>query len=225
MQHNLNTYAESDFQQWFVKQPLYNELRNDFDIVLFDDHFTHGMRKYTPRQRFGSSICSAVPFYFLNFLTEKNPKTIYDLGCGWNIFKRYIPNIIGIGAEDPISDVFYADIHDYVDDDFFAGHQEFFESVFSINSLHYISLSALPKRVYDFGSMIKKGGRGFLSLNLTVLQLNDDHFRDAPLDHIDQWVRKELADMPFNYLVFDLNHSKYGENNTVDGNFRIVIEK
>jgi hypothetical protein len=155
---------------------------------------------------------------------EKNPEHIYDLGCGWNIFKRYIPNIIGIGAETPNSAYFFADIHDFVDDDFVAGHQEYFDSVFAINSLHFHPLSSFSKIVGDFFSMLKPQGRGFLPLNLQRMKECDLKFMTSTHDTVEQFCRDELAKLThINFLVVDIFTDPIDEH--LDGNVRLVIEK
>lgn len=167
--NDIKPYNEAEFRIKFTNSPLYKILENDFDQLIWtsnNDDYTDG----TPRQHWGDPNCvktkfSLVPFYFLEFLLEKKPKNIYDLGCGWNIFKKYIPNVIGVGAEDPSSEWYFADIHDYVDDEYIRGHQNYFESVFSICALHFVPMSDLRKRVLDFASMIKPGGRGWITFN------------------------------------------------------------
>ena len=201
--------------------------RSNRDCKDFDDG--------TIRQHKGDlSLCKpkfyASAFYYLSFLLEKNPKEIYDLGCGWNIFKKYIPNIIGVGAENPSGPWFHADIHDYVDDDYVKGHQSTFESVFSICALHFIPLRNIRKRVLDFGSMIKPGGRGWVSFNAQRMVERDFEFIAKYTNNhkslegaVDQYVRTELAELPFNVLVFDVYLEKI--ENGMNGNIHIVIEK
>jgi hypothetical protein len=164
---------------------------------------------------------SVVPFYYLEFLTEKNPKTIYDLGCGWNIFKKYIPSIIGVGAEDPKSEWFFADIHDYIDDEYIRGHQNHFESAFSICALHFIPMSDLRKRVLDFASMIKPGGRGWVTFNAMRLLERDEKM--IAHKNLELWVRQQLSNLPFTILQFEVNLTKL--DNGLDGNIRLILEK
>jgi hypothetical protein len=156
----------------------------------------------------------------------KQPTSIYDLGCGWNIFKRYIPNIIGIGAEDPNSEWFFADIHDYVDQDFVAGHQEAFESVFSICALHFRPISEIRQIVLEFISMVRPGGRGYLAMNLQrLLELDDAFLKEhgTDLTKIEQYVRSKLNELPVNLLCFDVYRIDIDAG--FNGNIHIVFEK
>jgi hypothetical protein len=164
---NINTYDKEKFQKEFNKTEIYQQLIKDFDEISLEKNFWATKNVGTPRYQVGCSnrrtLFPATSFYYLNFLLETNPSEIYDLGCGWNIFKRYIPNIIGVGAESPDSPDFFGDIHDYVDDDYIQGHQNYFESVFSICALHFHPLSDISKVVNGFYTMIRPGGRGYLS--------------------------------------------------------------
>ena len=185
--------------------------------------------EFTARQFYGGrpnyeTVFSVVPFYYINFLLDQNPETIYDIGCGWNIFKKYIPNIIGIGAEDPASSIFYGDIHDFVDDEFIQGHKDYFESVFAINSLHNHPLSSFSKIVQDFYSMVKPNGRGFLALNFQRMIERDPRFVNADPASAELFCRTELAKLSeINFLVVDICSTPI--DNYMDGNIRLVMEK
>ena len=104
---NLNPYPEQEYSAKFKQTELYRQLAADFDhVALAKFYFTspHLNTDATPRQMIGSYSTrdfSACIFYYIDFLTKTNPTQIVDLGCGWNIFKKYIPNVIGIGAENP----------------------------------------------------------------------------------------------------------------------------
>jgi hypothetical protein len=116
----------------------------------------------TARQWMAYGNFPVTAFYYLEFLTNQNPSVIYDLGCGWNIFKKYIPNIIGIGEEDPKSQYYFADIHGRVDPNYVEQHQNYFESVFSICALHFRPLRELRQIALEFISMMKPDSYGFL---------------------------------------------------------------
>ena len=174
---------------------------------------------------------SVVPYYYLELLIEKSPVTIYDIGCGWNIFKKYTPNIIGISAEPPDSPIFFADIHDFVDDEFVAGHQEYFESAFSINALHFHSLTKLSKVIKDFVSMIQSGGRGFLALNAQrmIERLTSDEIiklfgtASPTKEQYTDFILECIGTVDCHFLIVDVDLSKLDD--TLDGNIRIVFER
>jgi len=219
----MKYYDPNDWEVTFKKSNLYKQLVNEYDVVYFNrqDFFIKSF-EVTPRQKASKRLFSAIPFYYIEWLQEINPEKIYDLGCGWNIFKKYYPNIIGVGAENPDNELFFADIHDYVDDDYILGHQEYFESVYSICALHFIPLSDIRKRVLDFASMIKHGGRGWLSLNAARMVERDLEFKDKDTLFIEQYCKKQLATVPSLVLLeIDLTVS----DEYIDGNIQIQINK
>jgi len=222
LQLNINPYDPIKFEKKFQKTALYKQLQNEYDLVYFSHVWYKIYSLITPRQLFGESFFSAIPFYYLEYLTAQNPKEIYDLGCGWNIFKKYISNIVGIGAEDN-EKYFYGDIYDYIDDNFVNGHQNYFESVFSINALHFIPLSDIRKRVVDFISMIKPGGYGFLALNVKRMIERDSKFENYSVPDLEKYIRAELYDVPAEYKVFEVNLEILDE--WMDGNIRLICHK
>jgi hypothetical protein len=227
----MKYYDPNDWEVTFKKSNLYKQLVKEYDVVYFDrqDFFEsiairEGITP-TPRHRAATTTqtyFSAIPFYYIEWLQEINPEKIYDLGCGWNIFKKYYPNIIGVGAEIPQGSGFNADIHDRVDDDYIRGHQEYFESVFSICALHYIPLNEIKKCVSNFASMIKPGGRGWLSLNVARMLERDPFLGDGDTIFIENYCKEQLATVPSLVLLeIDLTVM----NEYIDGNIQIQINK
>ena len=235
---NLNEYNEEKFKSEFENTSLCQQITKDFDQVLWSKHHNepHFYKIYTIRQLLGQSSFSAVPFYYLQKLTEKNPPNIYDIGCGWNIFKKYIPNIIGL---DHLFDIipkvsgvnFFADVSAYVSDNYIATHQNYFESAFSINALHFQSLTSLESIITKFISMIKSNGRGFLALNLQRLLDNSTSAElvelfstttPAKIDY-ENYIRLVLSKINCQYLIVDIDLTMIDE--PLNGNIRIVFEK
>ena len=232
--YNINSYNEIQFREKFKLTELYRSLARDFSHITWDSHCDI-YKMFTPRQFLGDrskNICSAVPFYYLEYLLESNPKQIYDLGCGWNMFKKYIPNIIGVGGEDPTAMNYYGDEHGRVCQDYIDTHQDYFESVFSINALHFIPLSSMRQQVIDFISMIAPGGRGFITLNLLrMIDCSPDDFLINTFgtlkptnQQFDTYVRNSLIDLPCKCLVFDVDILD-SLNDVMEGNIRLVFEK
>lgn len=106
MIENINPYNETEFKKIFINTEIYKKLEQDFGETnliwnnCFDDVVKSGppIRGYTPRACFPEHF-SATIFYYLLPLLEKNYDTIYDIGCGGNMFKPYLPRLIGIGEE------------------------------------------------------------------------------------------------------------------------------
>lgn len=229
-------YDSTAWKTAFTKSDLCKQLVNDYDVVYFDRQELYADTPgLTPRQIYGDrkrlTLFSAIPFYYIEWLQEISPKNIYDLGCGWNIFKKYYPNIIGVDTGDTNDLTFQADIHDFVDDDYIQGHQEYFESVFSICALHYIPLSHIRKRVLGFAGMIKSGGRGWLSLNVARMIDRDPEFKDKDMLFIEKYCKEQLADLPdLELLEIDLKTGTVMISRTVsdawmDGNLQILFDK
>jgi hypothetical protein len=229
MQKNINSYNYLTFRPEFEKTEIYKQLDKEWDILIFDDQFgivnRKGFPNTTHREQLASRKFTLAPFYYLNILCEQNPREIYDLGCGWNIFKKYIPNIIGVGEEPADGPGFHGDIWGRVDDEYVATHQNYFESVFSINALHFHPLSNLRKIATDFVSMIKPDGYGFLAINLArMLERDTDRFGLYSNADLENYVRTELYNIPgVDYKVFDVNLHQVNALN--DGNIKFVCHK
>lgn len=231
----MECYNPETWKTKFSKLDLYKRLSNNYDNVYFDrrDLFFHGENwlRPTPRVLLGQKWTSAIPFYYIEWLQETHPERIYDIGCGCNLFKNYYSNIIGVGAEDPNLDPYFAaDIHDYVDDAYISGHQEYFESVFSINALHYIPLSDIRKRALDFLSMIKPNGRGWLSLNAMRMIEEDPLYSDVRIDRnkedllsIQNFCKEQLKNLP-HLVLLDIDLLTV-PNEYMDGNIHILFDK
>ena len=234
--HNISPYDEQQCRAYCQQLEFFNQIKTDFKHLSWSKNFVDQGRFFrsTPREKFGTdyqSQFSMVPFYYLEKLLETNPTDIYDLGCGWNIFKKYIPNIIGVSPTHNKDN--YADIHDQVDDYYIKEHENYFESIFSINALHFIPLSELEKIVKGFASMVKPNGqgRGFLSLNLqrmierTPDEFLEKHINASPTAHdYEKYVLSVLEKIDVNYIILDVD-LLYNLDDWMDGNIRIVFER
>ena len=234
MRQNLNPYNSEQFKKQFESTDICRSVSKDFDNLWWDQKIKW-LNHLTPRQL----VCdfkpgfSMIPFYYLQPLLEKNPTSIYDLGCGANLFKRYIPNITGV---DKLVDynvisrdnsVTCPDIEEIVNKEYVRNHQIFFESVFSINSLHFRPLSELRLIYEEFISMVAPGGRGFLSVNLQRMIEKqttpiDELVVDGQLNY-EYYIRTQLDNLPCKYLIFDVNLDVMDE--WLDGNIRLVFER
>jgi hypothetical protein len=229
--NNIKEYSELEFKKSFENNIIAQRIKSDFDELVWDKFYElYTKTVSTPRQSAlrldnAPSRFSMAPFYYIQYLLDKNPQEIYDLGCGLNIFKRYIPNIVGVSPETIESGYYFGDIHDFIDDDYIKNHANYFESVFAINSLHFYPIEMIRQRVLDFASMIKTNGRGFITLNLArMVDASESRavFYQNNFD-FDKFVRNELKDMPLSFLVFDVDLAVL--NAGMDGNVRLVIEK
>lgn len=222
---NIRPYQADHWRAQFMHTEIYQKIKHDFDVVHFDKLWQDSHQRATPRHELGDplSIFSATIFYYLEPLIARAPRKIYDLGCGWNIFKRYLPNVVGVGAEDPTGPDFFADLHDYVDDAYIAGHQAAFDAVICICALHFVPLSAIAQQVTDFHSMLRPGGCGCLTFNAARMIERDERFSKHDLDQAENFIRQELTRLPIQWIILDVDLSVYDE--TMDGNIRLVMQK
>lgn len=229
MQSNIRSYDKLEFQRSFSTTDVYKSVEKDFPFLVWDKNlsdylidkrlpikFTENKR---PRQLIAEQgIVTLCSFYYLNFLLETNPTNIYDLGCGSNFFKQYIPNIIGLDQSPE------ADIKGTVDSSYIRDHQNYFESVFSINALHYHPVENLNKVVNNFISIVRPGGRGYLAINIArMIERSKLMYLADYKEKLDAVIRTMISNLDCEILVFDLdlNHMTDG----IDGNLRIVFER
>jgi hypothetical protein len=249
---NINSYDEKKFKQKFESSSLYEKVYQDHDLILYQDNLDIFEYKnilkpipdsnlfvkkdfcITPRRWLSLSLFDAVAFYYLKYLTDLNPSKIYDIGCGSNVFKKYIPNIIGVDISDAKNTWIKNTIDVYddslLDNSFYQKNFEKFESAFSICSMHFYSLLDIRKRVLQFSSLISKGGRGYLSLNAARMLENSmnveeiTNISESSINKVDLFIRKQLYNLPFKIEVFDCVVKKQFDN-YLNGNIRIVFTK
>lgn len=239
---NHNVYNQDQFETFFKQTSIYQQLSEKYTLINFDKHYGPFMspvydgdkfrkgrilnnpewweKHETSRSMFlQHKIVDAVPFYYLKYLTDVAPEKIYDIACGCNFFKDYISNLVAISGNPPSSPFFYGDEYGWIDDNYIAQHQNFFSSAFSIMSLHFVPLTDIRKRVLDFMSMIQPGGRGFLSM--ISYEMNVDFVDADILNNLDTYIRTQLYDPPFEYLVVDIDET----HRRLLGNIRLVMQK
>jgi len=207
MLENINPYNKNDWEYKFKQTDLYAKLTEDFDHISFE-HFVEKTNAHrpslTPRQQLGSSLFSGTIFYYLDYILCDSPEIIYDLGCGWNIFKKYLP----IYGYDPYS--MYSDERSLPE----GFHSKY---LISINALHFTSLSNIKDVVTGFYNKIDLNGKGLLTLNTARMT------RRIDIDNIDSYIRTELYHFKDNLLVFDLDLSF--KDAYLDGNVRMILNK
>ncbi len=219
---NLNAYDQASFELKFKESKTFDLLKQKYNKILFDKFVEpNWYEKYpTARQSFTETKTTVAPWYYLDYLDTSS--TVVDLGCGFNFFKPYFPDLIGVGAEDKPEE-FFGDIHDFVDQEFYNNHKDYYRSVFSINALHFHPLEDLRTICENFSGMIKPGGRGFLALNAQRLIERSWTMTDISNINADQWIRDQFDNFPTKIIVFDLDLSV--RDAWMNGNIRIVFER
>jgi hypothetical protein len=224
MIENIRPYNEAEFKKTFVETDIYKQLVNDFHTVTFKKNFDPFK---TPRQQYGEgfrTVFTACIFYYIEYLTKHNPKEIYDLGCGWNIFKKYIPEVIGVAGEPESVSNYYGDMNDYIDDQYIENHRDYYESVMCLGTLNFLPIKDFRKIVTGFVSMIKTGGHGLLTLNIgPMIQCDNSGFEGFEPANYEKYIRKELVDVDCEFEVVDVDLTVMSE--MMNGNVRLVCHK
>ena len=226
---NLNPYDESEFRAEFEKSETLQKIKSKYrnlqqgDPIIIYDKFPENyytITKPTPRHQLVQVVVPVASWYYLNYLNYDCE--MVDLGCGFNFFKPFFPNLIGVGAEDT-PETFFGDKHDYVDDEFYKHNKNSYESVFSINSLHFHPLEDLRKICINFADMIKPGGRGYLALNFARLKERTISLKHLTDEELLNWCKSQFDNFPFEILVLDIDFTR--PDSGIDGNIRVVFAK
>ena len=176
-------------------------------------------------------ILDTVPYYYIKFLMEKNPKTILDLGCGSNVFKPFLHGIVGMDADPDAA----ADIHDFFDEEYTQGHIHAYDSVISINAIHFSAIDTISKRLIWISKLVRPGGAAFVSFNLETwlmysnLELIKKLFGDFPkFDDVINYVYDQILATKLHLVVMDWPCLHITEHSTIrdglNGNIRLVID-
>ncbi len=216
---NLNSYNADEFQSWFSTTPLYFQLQKDFDILTWStDLSSFTLPEMTPRQYRGTRIFSMVPFYYIHQLGLDSK--IYDIGCGWNIYKKYLTNLIGIAGEPVDSKYYYGDKHGLIDDSYISNNIQQFDNVMSMNALHFIPLSDFSQRIYQIKKITKPGGKIFIMMNVCqMISLESSDLKN----HAAEYIREEMNQFANDIICFELD-DKNIQSNMSEGTLRFVIQ-
>jgi len=228
---NINAYNEALFKEEFPTTEYYKIIKDLYPnaTIYYGPHpwaaDTQPRKGLDTRNQLllDHNIISAMPFYYLKYINQN--ATVYDLGCGYNFFKPFFKNLIGI---DPYIDE--SDIKEIVDDKFYEEHQSCYEAVFSINALHFVPIHNIREVCEKFALMLKPGCTGFLALNVSRMlewiekvSENNKWSPLAPGPFLETWVRKQLDNFPYKLDVIDIDLTRI--NNFLNGNIRLVITR
>lgn len=243
----INGIDYKKFEDEFLETDIGKKILKDFDIVTCSAHnmpsiiFMRHKFDTTCRELLGSNnlfvkkpmtMVSIVTFYYLQFLQEINPTKIYDLGCGWNLWKKYIPNIHGVDCNSP-----YADEIAFYNSDWVNRHERKLDAAFTINMDVGLkentpcTFANLVDQIMEFSKIIKPGGRGYISIAAWGLL----HFTDRswykenncnPYDpeSIKQKTMEMLAELPIKIICLDCEFDIFTNVPAHDGEMRLVFE-
>jgi hypothetical protein len=233
MMLEINPYSiekcQSIVESDYITQ-LKNKYGSEYSVYNYRKYYTFDNnlhRRNTPRLGLLTRVIPCASFYYLDYLVRVRPTVIGDVGCGINFFKDIIPGIVGI---DGYGD--YADIIDMFDNNFSIGHTDHFDCAFSIDALHFVSISYFYDRIMQFANIIKPGGRGYIAMNVARLldftsvaeKIKIFNTKTPTPIQLATYIDQQIKKITLQLLVVDnLILDCYDEY--IDGNIRIVFEK
>ena len=218
MLENINPYNEFEFQAKFQNTDLYHRLTQDFDLITWTTHqSTFRINGMTPRQFRGTRIFSAVPFYYFDMIGFDS--VVYDIGCGWNIYKKYLPNLVGISADSQQSEYYSGDEYGFFDDLYVENNLQRFDNIITMNALHFIPLQDLSMRFEQLLKVTKPGGKIFVMMNTCHL-INS---QKEPVDDPVAYIRTQLEEFRDQLICFELDDANVKENMS-EGTLRVVLQ-
>ena len=91
-------------------------------------------------------------------INRENPRSVLDVGCGYNPFKGRIPNLIGIDPYNNCAD-YMVDILDYEVDPGSHDH------IIALGSINFNSREDIRARMYRCVDLLSPGGRIYMRAN------------------------------------------------------------
>ena len=250
----VSDFKKINYQQFFdhfLTTDLGQKILSDYNALTCNSNSRMSMHtiserfSITPRQLLGDpnlttlpqpkfNEFSVVPFYYIEILNEKQPTKIFDLGCGWNIFKKYYPNIIGLDLDSA-----YADIHKPYSLDFVNLCQNKLEAIISINMTSELAndgtqtnLENITQHIQYFGQLLKPGGRAYLGLNSSTIIRNtpkqwfvDQKILISDFDQLDKLVEQKILATGFDIIALDVETDVLFRSHSHDGDIRMVFER
>jgi hypothetical protein len=206
-------FDKDRFSQEFSKSGIYQQLVEDYSTLYSEVTDIPDLKKddsYKPPRTVlrDQGICVYSSFYYIELLLETNPKIILDVGCGDNLLKKYVPQILGL---DPMCAA--ADIHGYFNDEFVEQHTGEYDCAMALQSIHHVSLLKFVDQINQFGKIIKPGGRGFFSTNLGRLVSRTEPHEFAKIFDLSRsvtifdyycYIKKELEKLDYRIIAADV---------------------
>jgi hypothetical protein len=243
----INGINYEQFYDDFLQTEAGKRISKDFDSVTCSPInmpsilFIKDRYGTTPRELLGridhevsdpKTTVSIVSLYYINLLQEKNPTKIYDIGCGWNLWKRYIPNIYGVDTNSKFADEIAIYNNDWV-----RRHEGQLESAcminmdFGIKEGENTTFANLTDHILDFSKILKPGGRGYIATSVfgMLFFTEEEWFKSK---NITRYSMKEITDevvaivknLPLKIISLDLEFDIFLRPPNHDGEFRLVFE-
>jgi|LakMenEpi03Aug12_release.lakeMendotaPanAssembly.Ray.scaffolds.fasta_scaffold29289_5 hypothetical protein len=127
-------------------------------------------------------------FAILPDILKLNPQKILDLGCGYNEFKRYIPNLIGIDFANENADI----VDDFMN---YECEDNSIDVMLALGSINFGNHELVDKQMEWMTKKLRRGGKMFIRVNPA----------EAPDDSIGKqfyiWTIKDIYDFSVKYSL------------------------
>lgn len=211
---NTESFVQSkrftDWKKEFVKTDLYKRLEVTYDNILdsvgVDEVSENSFRQL--RKLLADRNTSLIGFYLIeNYLDTK--EKILDIGCGMNYWKTYY-NVHGVDLVQYTPTVNECEI---ITSDFYEKNKKSWNNIMSQCALHFNSdIEKTLKKVY---SLLNKGGKGFISLNLMRLYELDNSTS----------LTKQLNKLKIiENIIEEVIIVQSPKSNSLDGNLHIIFK-
>lgn len=208
------TFLENFHDTYYYKKlkELYN-----CDVVTADT-----INALTPRARLLYPMFVADIFYYIDMIIDSNTKILYDIGCGENLFKDILEEKCEVFGLDPwkIED---SDL-DITFEIFATIHKNTIKNAMAINSLHFDTIDQIfLNKIPLFFSMLKKGGKGLITLNYNMIQMND---KFATMEKVEKEINilKNRFIKKVKFLLIETQPCLKVASEEIDGNIKLCFE-
>jgi len=157
-------------------------------------------------------------YYYIDFIIQKKPDVIYDIGCGNNFFKELFKNDIKIFGIDPL----HKNADNVVDFFKFFKNNAKVDFAFAINSIHSGNFKL---NLNSFISFINKGGMGLITFNSVIINKDKKKSSYELKSYIELKIKNVIDTLndKINFLLLEITDLEKDES--LNGNVRIIFEK
>lgn len=212
----------------FIKSEKFKQISQEVDKldtkkrIFFDNQEV--IKKYrhelTPREKdLLEKKIDIQPFYILDFISSNSNEIIYDIGCGGNFFKKFY-NIVGIDPNNK-----NCDIKGSFDSNFCKNYKEKFYNTFTINAIHFCSITKIEKNIYDYIDLVKENGFVYIAINSARIierssQKELDNLKMSVKEYFDQIIEILPYEIYFYENIIDICSDEW-----LNGNIKILLKK
>lgn len=205
-------------------------------VPNLDNNFFATKKHFSPTPREHNLIYKILvldAFRIYDYLEENGLLPIYDIGCGMNMFANFY-DVVGLDIVHPVDCL---NLNHYIrmkpfDQAFASEYANQFPSAVAINSLHFIPANKISDRIYDFASVIKPGGIGYITFNLemvynntnTEFLMNNELFYPAKAK---QYLDGIVSSLDLNIIHYEntIVDRLFSLFDSIDGTARILFAK